>query len=236
MQTCEEKRIKRNEYMRRYRATHPEHAAYMKTYCKQYRKLNRERIRERERKHKNQDAFGSPEYLNNLRLTTAKSWQDPDVRRARSEGIKKAWANPEIRKKQCASIKRAWITLRQDPEHMRKILARRTPSYYEERIIGLISKFNLPYQYVGDGQIWIGGKNPDFIHYDKKLTIEVYGTKQKREVVGTDNYEMDRSLHFATYGFSVIFLNEHDLFGDCWETRCLQKIAEYDECMLAKRQ
>ena len=138
---------------------------------------------------------------------TKRNWQDPLVRRRRSEGLKRAWEKS-----------------RQNPEFMKKLFRRRIPSYYEERLIGLIERYTLPYQYTGDGQVWIGGKNPDFIHHEQKVVVEVYGTQQKRELSGVENYELDRALHFAKFGFSVIFLNEKDLFCEQWESHCLAKL------------
>lgn len=217
---------KHAEYMKEYRRTHPEHVDYMREYLKKYRAEHRQELTEKNRKYNDRNPRGSVGHLKKLSVGVTKAWQDPDVIKKHSDAISKSWLDPDVRCRRSEGIKRAWAKLRNDPEHMRKILARRTPSHYEKIVIELIAKFNLPYQYVGDGQLWIGGKNPDFAHYDKKILIEVYGTKQKREVVGSDNYEMDRSMHFAKFGFSVIFLNETDLFDDHAEARCLQKIDE----------
>jgi len=45
----------------------------------------------------------------------------------------------------------------------------------ERTIQAIVLGKNLPYQYVGDGQIWIDRMNPDFIHSTKKEVIEIFG-------------------------------------------------------------
>jgi G:T-mismatch repair DNA endonuclease (very short patch repair protein) len=45
-----------------------------------------------------------------------------------------------------------------------------------ELIFEEICKRNdLPFHYVGDGSLWIGDANPDFIHNTRKIVVEVYG-------------------------------------------------------------
>ena len=95
------------------------------------------------------------------------------------------------------------------------------PTSYEAKIISLIKKYNLPYKYVGDGEVWIGRKNPDFLNINgEKILIEVYSAYRH-----PDNYEIIRTIHFSKYGFKVIFLNDNDLYRNKnWESQCLGKI------------
>lgn len=98
-------------------------------------------------------------------------------------------------------------------------------SAFEKVIIALIKKYNLPYNYTGDGLIWIGGRNPDFMHKDKKITIEVYHTVNKKLTYSYPyDYETVRKAHFAKYGYVIKFINENDLFGKDYEQKCLNKI------------
>lgn len=63
------------------------------------------------------------------------------------------------------------------------------------------------WKYVGDGEIWIGGKNPDFINIrGKKQVIEVFGDYWHR---GEDPQE--RINHFRKYGFDCIVIWESEL-------------------------
>jgi very-short-patch-repair endonuclease len=62
------------------------------------------------------------------------------------------------------------------------------------------------YKYVGDGQTFIGGRVPDFINFDKKKIIELFGDYwHKQEDVTL------RQQHFARYGYSVLVIWEHEL-------------------------
>jgi hypothetical protein len=87
---------------------------------------------------------------------------------------------------------------------------------------------NLPFHYVGDGQLWIGKRgakqlNPDFIESNgKKICIEVMGdywhspllNYNLRESVGLEY----RKRHFKHFKWHPIFI---------WETDLLREDAEY---------
>lgn len=133
-----------------------------------------------------------------------KKWQDPVFKKRHSDRMKAKWENTEYRK---------------------LVLGRRTPSYYEQVVMSLIGKHGLPYKFVGNGEVWVGRANPDFINIaGAKNVIEVYGTRQKEKVRGDNNYEKDRRKYLAQYGFNVVFLNEKDLFREGWEKHCIDKI------------
>jgi len=54
------------------------------------------------------------------------------------------------------------------------------PTKYEQYFIEIVKKYNLPFEYCGNGGVIINGLNPDFIHNTKKKVIEVWtGTKHK---------------------------------------------------------
>jgi hypothetical protein len=75
---------------------------------------------------------------------------------------KQLWQNPEYREKTVKAIL--------------KVLFKR-PTSYEQKIIDLCKKYNLPFKYVGDGSIIIGYVNPDFIEVNgRKLNL----TKMRR--------------------------------------------------------
>ncbi len=102
---------------------------------------------------------------------------------------------------------------------------RNKPTKPEREMIKIIEKNNLPYRYVGNGDIIIEGRNPDFINTDgKKEVIEVFGNywhsplyninliKRKRESSFYDN----TINHYKKYGFKChIFwensINERDV-------------------------
>ena len=77
---------------------------------------------------------------------------------------KERWANPEYKE-------RTLIAQRNGADI--------TPNNPEKIMIELIKKYNLSFNYVGDGQVWFRGKtqsfNPDFFSKNTKQIIEVFG-------------------------------------------------------------
>jgi hypothetical protein len=132
--------------------------------------------------------------------------------------VKKLWKNKEYRSKM--------LEISNRPDVMRKKLMRHPVSHYEERIINFIKKYSLPYKFVGNGEIWIGNANPDFININgEKKVIEIYGKFQKIRNYGSIlKYQKNRIKKYNKFGFKVAFLNNDDLFGEKWENRCLEKI------------
>lgn len=82
------------------------------------------------------------------------------------------------------------------------------PTSLEKQMISFIKKHNLPYKYVGDGDFWIGHKNPDFININgEKKLIEVGCEYFKKKSDGSvENYIKNRSRHFEKYGWKSYFL------------------------------
>jgi hypothetical protein len=123
---------------------------------------------------------------------------------------KKLWQNPEYREKTIKAILRG---------------LRKRPSTFEQKIINLCKKYNLPFKYVGNGEVIINYVNPDFIETNgKKLLIEVYNS-----FFHPKDYEEKRAKRFAKYGYKTLFLNENDIETKNWEEICLNKIREFIE-------
>lgn len=72
------------------------------------------------------------------------------------------------------------------------------------------------WKYVGDGQVWIAGANPDFLNINgQKLLIETYTPYFKERDYGSvENYIEQRGTHFLKYGFKTLFL---DLYEENWD-------------------
>lgn len=91
-------------------------------------------------------------------------------------------------------------------QRIRKALEKR-PTALEEAVLNLVEKHCLPFRYVGNGDVIIGGRNPDFINVNgKKQVIEVFG-----------NYWHDlfdvarRTEHYGQYGFQTLIIWEDEL-------------------------
>ena len=86
----------------------------------------------------------------------------------------------------------------------------------------LNQKFPQEWKFVGNGEIWIGRKNPDFININgQKKLIEVYGDYWHK-----DDNPQDRIDHFKKYGFNTLVLWEKDIFNSSF----IEKIQTFLVC------
>lgn len=108
-------------------------------------------------------------------------------------------------------------------DHLEEIRHKSKPPKTKPELIfeAICSKHNLPFRYVGDGQLWIGKKggkqlNPDFIEAKgKKLIVEVFGDYWHSPLL---NYRLLESAtlqfkrkHFKTSRWKSTFIWERDL-------------------------
>lgn len=106
-----------------------------------------------------------------------------------------------------------------DPEFIKKRLKAlcRRPTKPEQWLIDLIFEYKLPYKYVGDGSVIIGGLNPDFINVNsKKKIIEIFGRIWHDTLLEEDDWkrsELGRIMAFKPYGFDTLILWDDEL-GD----------------------
>jgi very-short-patch-repair endonuclease len=88
------------------------------------------------------------------------------------------------------------------------------PTSLEKRMLHIIKKNKLPYEYTGNGSFLIGWKNPDFVNVNgEKICVEVANTFHHDE-----NYIKNRTEHFAKYGWKCIVfrtdkLNENEVIS-----------------------
>lgn len=90
----------------------------------------------------------------------------------------------------------------------KSVLSLRKPTTPERQLILILNElFPNQYKYVGNGEVWIAGKNPDFINVNgQKKLIEVFGDFWHQGETGED-----RIAHFAKYGFRTLIIWEHEL-------------------------
>ncbi len=122
--------------------------------------------------------------------------------------IKGKYHTEKSKEKMSKARKQLW----QDPAYARKILIYHKPNRQEQKMIEIIQKNKFPFSFVGDGKFVIEGKCPDFIDYDSKRIIEVFGNywhiKKARNIVET---EEGRKQFFAKHGFSTLVIWESEL-------------------------
>lgn len=103
----------------------------------------------------------------------------------------------ESNQKQSDTMKRNW----QDPEYVRRQWNARNiiPNKAEGKLQRLFDSLNLPYKFVGDGQLIIGGKCPDFVNVNgQKKLIELFGDYWHKPEEEQDRIEQFRGLGFST--------------------------------------
>ncbi len=98
-------------------------------------------------------------------------------------------------------------------KNQRKALNLR-PNKPEKIVINLIQQNNLNFIYVGDGKKWLHENknffNPDFIHKEKKLIIEVFGDywHNRKEIRERDGR---RLLCYSNGGYKTLVIWENEL-------------------------
>jgi len=153
--------------------------------------------------------------------------------------------SPEIEAKRAAAIRGykhtdAWKahhskihrgqrwTLEQRMRHWPKLRAARKirPTSIERKFQGIVERYNLPYEYVGDLRCFIAGRCPDFIDRARHRVVEVFGRWWHDPQAGNPNYRVDNSEeatveHFEKYGWTCIVIWE-EMLAD--EPALLQKV------------
>lgn len=110
------------------------------------------------------------------------------------DAVKEKWKDPEYKAKK----------LKQMMKHMK-------PNRPENKIIKICEKFGLPYDFIGNGALIIGGFNPDFVNTgDKKLIIEVFGGYWHNRV-GWTTRDRHRLKTFSDNGYKTLVLWENQL-------------------------
>lgn len=137
--------------------------------------------------------------------------------------------SPECRKKMSIRAKASWLKTRKTRiEAMRKVWCKhRGMTYLETKFKSLCEKFNLPFKYVGNGQLWITSCgihiNPDFVDtLGLKLVVEVYARCWKQST-----YEITRKTALCSAGYDSLFLSDEIMDETNWESMCKDKVASF---------
>lgn len=122
-------------------------------------------------------------------------------------------ADNSSRPKPSEAYREAAIRRWQDPEYVEMMCKAfdMKPNTLELELDAILRKyFPDEWKYVGDGQVWLDGKNPDFINVNgKKLIIELFG-----DYWHTEEDVETRTRHFKRFGFDTLVIWEHDM----WES------------------
>lgn len=90
------------------------------------------------------------------------------------------------------------------------------PNRTELMLIKIIGDLKIPYKFVGDFKLWIGGKNPDFIDTQDKKIIEFFGYRHREESTNIPNIisENNRKNHFKKFGYDCLILWDEDITNE----------------------
>jgi very-short-patch-repair endonuclease len=170
-------------------------------------------IKQKERFKREQHPFygkkHSQETKDKIGRTQKKRVEDnPSLRLEASIRLREIMKSPELRKR-LSELKKG---KKHSRETIRKILRRRDKSSLEIKFEDLINKLDLPYRFVGNGEIMVARKVPDFVHNKKKIAIEVYYRKHKEMFRGgLDVWKADRLKIFKENGWEIVFFDERQV-------------------------
>jgi len=107
-------------------------------------------------------------------------------------------------------LKEFWRLHKEDQLRKMMVGEHRKPNKLELRLIGLIQRNRLQFQYVGNWELLAGGKCPDFVSTNgKKQLIELFGDYW-HSVKARETAE-ERMAHFKRFGYETLIIWEHDL-------------------------
>lgn len=140
------------------------------------------------------------------RLRALKRWQDP-IFVAKQQAARQTPAYLEKRKvvnqRNSERMKALWA----DSEQAQRFCEaqNRRPTNLELLVQSVLDEIQPnEWEYVGDGKVWIAGKNPDFINRTRKLVLEANGTYwHQHDEPGI------RSSHFRKYGWGCLEVSGH---------------------------
>lgn len=179
-----------------------------------------------------------PEHSKNLSLAK-KGKSNPKISekaKERAKGInfhlrkyyfKKGMIVSQKRKESLSNIfKEKWL----DKEYRTKVSKGMNlkPNKSEILLINLFKKNNIPYDFVGDFKLWIGRKNPDFIHQTQKKIIEFFGfcfhSNKSPYGFSYGRTEKGRIEYFKKFGYKTLIIWDYELKNI---DNVLQKVTQF---------
>ena len=107
--------------------------------------------------------------------------------------------------------------IKKHPEWIKACLRRRKMSSLEIKMNDFIKKHNIPYRFVGNGEVIIGRKCPDFINTNgEKIAIEVYYRRHKEQIGQAkgktiEDWKQERQEIFNKYGWKIKYFDETEV-------------------------
>jgi len=139
-------------------------------------------------------------------------WHSKKSTEKMSKSHKKRLKNPKYRVKISKLVKKTWKNYTKDQKHDRLAKMIRSSGKRPNKceiVVNTILNNLYPgeYKYVGDGKVWIGNANPDFMNVNgQKKVIEFFGEFYHK----SSDEELRRCL-FEKYGFKCLVIWGKDL-------------------------
>lgn len=121
----------------------------------------------------------------------------------------------ETKKRMSDVHKELW----KDPEFVKYIseAQHRKPNESELQLQSILDRhFPDEWKYVGDGTVWVEGRNPDFININgRKQVIEMFGIYwHDPDYFPNRPSKEELVAHYKRYGFDCLVFWEYDVWGD----------------------
>jgi len=117
-----------------------------------------------------------------------------------------------------------------NPEYARSVSCHKKPNGSELQLQSILDKrFPGKWKYVGDGQFWVGGRNPDFINTNgKRQVIEMFGVFWHDPDYFPNRPTKDELIaHYKKYSFDCLVFWEFDVW--CDENSITERIKDFTE-------
>lgn len=164
---------------------------------------------------------------------------NPDAERLRAiktgDALRGRKQSPEV----VAAVKEKWKDPAYREMRLKQMMQFNVPNNPETRMIEILKTHDLPYRFVGDGDLIIGGFNPDFVNCNgKKVLIEVFGDywHTRKDWEARDERRFDV---FSQLGYVTVVFWEHELvksreFTDSptmCESEIVSRITDAETCL-----
>jgi hypothetical protein len=167
-----------------------------------------------------------PDVIEAKKKSSRKYWDDPDWGEYRREKMGKhmqkmsklRWEDKEYRDKMTRCAKQKFENETQKNKQIRamRMGAQVKPTSPELDVLGILDDlYPKQWKYVGNGEVVISGKNPDFINTNgKKQIIEMFGTYYHSYKCNGECpliHQLQRQDIYAKYGYKTLVIWQHEL-------------------------
>jgi len=152
----------------------------------------------------------SDKHKKHLSISTKRLWNSMEYREKVEKAISKSCREDSCRSIHSRKAKKLWQDINYKNKVLKAVLKgiKAKPNKAEKMLTNILNDI-VPreFKYVGDGQIIIDGKCPDFINCNgKKQIIELFGDYWHRGEDGSKKIK-----HYKKYGYHTLIVWEHEL-------------------------